>query len=146
MSTAFKGYWRISVSAKSANFYICFMSQHDNYTIPAKYRKIENLHILFWLVKDTCWCLSLKWLGITMVFPTLLVGVLICLRTRHIMSEFTHNLAVIFWIFANSYWMITEFFEWEENTKFYALIPFGLGLVTLIYYYGYYAPKMRLAD
>ncbi|HYF32921.1 MAG TPA: hypothetical protein VD993_17470 [Chitinophagaceae bacterium] len=122
------------------------MRNEELYTIPAKYRKIENLHILFWLIKDTCWCLTYKWLGITMVFPTLLVALLICWRTRHIMSEFTHNLAVIFWITANSYWMITEFFEWEESTKFYALIPFGLGLVSLAYYYVYYLPKIRLAD
>jgi hypothetical protein len=122
------------------------MYNQDNYTIPAKYRKIENLHILFWLVKDTCWCLSLKWLGITMVFPTLLVAVLICYQTRHIVSEFTHNLAVIFWICANSYWMITEFFGLEEHTKYYALIPFGLGLATLLYYYVFYAPRMKLTN
>jgi hypothetical protein len=122
------------------------MHKQDNYTIPAKFRKIENLHILFWLVKDTCWCLSFKWLGIAMVFPTLLVAVLICYQTRHIVSELTHNLAVIFWICANSYWMIAEFFELGENAKYYALIPFGLGLATLVYYYVFYAPRMRLAD
>lgn len=81
-----------------------------------------------------------------MVFPTLLVALLICWRTRHIMSEFTHNLAVIFWISANSYWMVTEFFEWEENTKYYSLIPFGLGLISLAYYYAYYLPKIKLSE
>jgi glycine/D-amino acid oxidase-like deaminating enzyme len=129
------------------NQYICPMSNQQLYSIPAKYRRMENLHILFWLVKDTCWCLSFKWLGIAMIFPTLLVAALICWRTRNLMSEFTHNLAVIFWITANSYWMITEFFGWPEETKFYALIPFGLGLVTLVYYYVFYAPRYgKLAD
>ena len=113
------------------------------YSIPAKYRRMENLHILFWLIKDTCWCLSFKWLGITMIFPTMLVAVLICWRTRHLVSEFTHNLAVIFWIGANSFWMITEFFGYDEALKFYALIPFGLGLVTLFYYYVIYAPRNK---
>ena len=122
------------------------MPDKDLYAIPAKFRRMENMHILFWLIKDTCWCLTFKWLGIAMVFPTLLIAVLICWRTRKIVSEFTHNLAVIFWITANSYWMITEFFEWEEHTKFYALIPFGLGLASLAYYYIYYIPKMRLSD
>lgn len=123
------------------------MLNDDNYTIPAKFRKIENLHILFWLVKDTCWCITLRWLGISMIFPTLLVAVLICWRTRHMMSELTHNLAVIFWITANSYWMITEFFGWKEDTKLYALIPFGLGLITLLYYYAFYLPRrIRLQD
>jgi hypothetical protein len=119
---------------------------NELYKIPAKYRRMENLHILFWLVKDTCWCISLKWLGITMIFPTLLVAVLICWRTRHMVSEFTHNLAVIFWISANSYWMITEFLNWEESTKFYALIPFGLGLITLLYYYLIYAPRLLRSE
>ena len=27
------------------------------YQIPARYRKMENMHILFWLVKDVSWCL-----------------------------------------------------------------------------------------
>lgn len=81
-----------------------------------------------------------------MVFPTLLVALLICWRTRHIMSEFTHNLAVIFWICANSFWMITEFFEFEESSKYYALIPFGLGLIVLVYYYVIYAPRAKDED
>lgn len=119
------------------------MPQQENYTIPARYRRMENLHILFWLVKDTCWCLSFRWLGITMIFPTLLVAILICWRTRHMMSELTHNLAVIFWIGANSFWMITEFFGYPESSKFYALIPFGLGLVTLFFYYVLYLPRAR---
>ncbi|HKP31529.1 MAG TPA: hypothetical protein VJT83_02340 [Chitinophagaceae bacterium] len=116
------------------------MENKDLYIIPEKYRKMENMHILFWLVKDTCWCLSFRWLGITMIFPTLLVAVLICWRTKHMMSEFSHNLAIIFWISANSLWMISEFFNWGDDFRYWALIPFGLGLATLIYYYGYYVP------
>lgn len=116
------------------------MPNQDTYSIPAKYRRMENMHILFWLVKDTCWCLSFKWLGIVMVIPTLLIAALICWRTRNIISEFTHNLAVIFWICANSFWMMTEFFGYPESTKYYALIPFGLGMAVLVYYYVFYAP------
>jgi TRAP-type C4-dicarboxylate transport system permease small subunit len=107
---------------------------------------MENLHILFWLVKDTCWCLTFRWLGIAMVFPTLLIAILICWRTRHLVSELAHNLAVIFWICANSFWMITEFFNFPESSKFYALIPFGLGLITLFYYYVIYAPRAKKFD
>lgn len=114
------------------------MENKDLYIIPEKFRKMENLHILFWLVKDTCWCLNFKWLGIVMVFPTLLVALLICWRTRRLMSEFTHNLAIIFWISANSLWMISEFFEWGDDFRYWALIPFGCGLAVLIFYYGYY--------
>jgi hypothetical protein len=109
-----------------------------HYSIPARFRRMENMHILFWLVKDTCWCLGLKWLGISMIFPTLIIAILICWRTRSMMSEFTHNIAVIFWITANSLWMILEFWELPDETRYYALIPFGLGLMPLIFYYGYY--------
>ena len=116
------------------------MENKGLYSIPEKYRKMENLHILFWLVKDTCWCLNYKWLGIVMVFPTLLVAFLICWRTRHLISEFTHNLAIIFWISANSLWMISEFFEWGDEFRYWSLIPFGCGLLPLIFYYGYYLP------
>ena len=57
-------------------------------------------------------------------------------------SELAHNLAVAFWISANSYWMISEFFEfdtviiWREFTgKHLALIPFIAGSIILLYYY-----------
>jgi len=101
------------------------------------------MHILFWLIKDTCWCLNFKWLGISMIFPTLIVAVLISWRTRKIVSELTHNLAVIFWIMANSLWMITEFFEWPDESRYYALVPFGMGLAVLVYYYGFYMPTHK---
>lgn len=115
----------------------------DLYVIPAKYRKLENLHILFWLVKDICWCLILKPLGIAMIFPTLIIAIYIAWRTRHIMAELTHNIAITLWISANSMWMIAEFLEVDEQVKPYCLIPFCLGLVVLFYYYLIYSPLQR---
>lgn len=70
-----------------------------------------------------------------MIFPTLLVGLYITWRTRNILSELVHNLAVIFWIIANSLWMIFEFMERDDVLKYYCLIPFGIGLSILIVYY-----------
>lgn len=40
------------------------------YSIPVAYRKMENLHIVFWLFKDIAWCMIWKPLGIAMIFPT----------------------------------------------------------------------------
>jgi hypothetical protein len=112
------------------------------YSIPAKYRRMENMHILFWLVKDISWCLIWKVLGMAMIFPTLIVAILISWRTRNVASELAHNLAVIFWITANSYWMISEFFGFDDlhiwgpfDGKHLALIPFLTGLVILIHFY-----------
>lgn len=73
------------------------------YSIPLKYRKMENLHIVFWLLKDIGWCLIWKPLGIAMIFPTLIIALVIAYRTRQFMSELCHNLAIAVWIMANSY-------------------------------------------
>ena len=49
----------------------------DQYIIPSRYRRMENMHIAFWLVKDISWCLIWKVLGIIMIVPTLTVANLI---------------------------------------------------------------------
>ncbi len=122
--------------------------QETTYNIPLSYRKMENLHIVFWLLKDISWCIVLKPLGIVMIFPTLIISIVIAWRTRAMMSEWCHNLAITFWIAANSYWMISEFLQFDEHAvwrgvtyKHLALIPFLLGLFTLLYYYLYWKPR-----
>jgi hypothetical protein len=115
----------------------------DIYVVPAKFRALENLHILFWLVKDICWCTGFKPLGVTMIFPTLIVAIYITWKNRHIFSELAHNLAITFWIAANSMWMIFEFLERDAQLKNYCLIPFGIGLAILLYFYLIYVPVNR---
>jgi hypothetical protein len=112
------------------------------YQIPARYRKMENMHIIFWLLKDVSWCLIWKVLGIAMIVPTLLISIIIAWRTRDLKSELAHNLAVTFWIMANSLWMISEFFGFDTmpvwqgfEGKHLSLIPFGIGIFILMYYY-----------
>jgi len=112
------------------------------YSIPARYRRLENLHIVFWLFKDISWCMIWKVLGIIMIIPTLSVAIYIAYRTRQIRSELAHNLAVAFWISANSYWMISEFFGFDDITilnnyegKHLAMIPFLAGVIILAWYY-----------
>ena len=121
------------------------MAEESNelYVIPAKFRKIENLHILFWLVKDLCWCLIFKALGIAMIFPTLIVAIWIAWRSRHIVAELTHNVAISLWIVANSMWMISEFYNIDEQVRPYCIIPFSLGILILLYYYLIYSPLQR---
>ena len=112
------------------------------YTIPARYRRLENLHIVFWLFKDISWCMIWKGLGIFMIIPTLTAAIYISYRTRQIKSELAHNLAVTLWIMANSYWMISEFFGFDEihiwegyEGKHLAMIPFIIGVIILAWYY-----------
>lgn len=45
-------------------------------------RKIENAHILLWLLKDICWVMDLKWMGTIMIIPTLVVALWITYRMR----------------------------------------------------------------
>jgi len=122
--------------------------QEQLYIIPARFRRMENMHIVFWLMKDISWCMIWKELGITMIVPTLSVAIWIAWRNREQRSELAHNLAIVFWISANAYWMISEFFEfdtliiWRNFTgKHMALIPFTIGAVILLYYYIVQRPK-----
>src|SRR5688572_12231592 len=112
------------------------------YTIPSRYRKMENMHIVFWLLKDISWCLTWKILAMLMIFPTLIISIVIAWRTRKVQSELAHNLAITFWITANSLWMISEFYGfdtmviWKQfEGKHLALIPFLIGILILAVYY-----------
>jgi hypothetical protein len=121
-----------------------------NYSIPMRYRIMENLHIVFWLFKDLAWCLVWKPLGLVMMVPTLVVSIIIAYRTRNMFSELCHNLAITIWITANSYWMISEFFEFDTNIvyrnityKHLAIIPFSIGILILAFYYLYWNPRHK---
>jgi hypothetical protein len=120
------------------------MSETSVYSIPARFRRTENLHIVFWLVKDISWAMLWKPLGITMLVPTISVAVLITWQTRHMKAELFHNLAIIFWICANGYWMIVEFF-WEDKDflRYYTAIPFSIGLLFILSYYLLILPRER---
>ena len=122
--------------------------QADFYTIPARFRRIENLHIFFWLVKDISWAMLWKPIGMFMLIPTLTVAIIITWQTRKIFSELFHNLAVVFWITANGYWMIIEFYGYDEELRMYTSIPFTIGLVFIVIYYAFILPreKRRMAE
>lgn len=122
------------------------------YAIPIRYRRMENLHIVFWLFKDIAWCMFWRPLGIAMIIPTLAIAIMISIRTRQYMSELCHNLAIVFWISANSYWMISEFLHFDTwilfddyTFKHLAIIPFVLGILTLGYYYLWWKPRHKEA-
>jgi hypothetical protein len=131
--------------------------EQENYIISIKNRKIENLHIVFWLLKDLSWCMVWKELGIMMIAPTIIISVVIAYRGRFCLSELCHNIAVTLWISANSYWMISEFVKIDTikiygdyTYKHLAIIPFILGTLPLIYYYGFKSrkpdPKFAVAN
>lgn len=97
-------------------------------------KKYDNLHIIFWLVKDSCWMLELRWLGALVMIPTIYLAIHIIFKTLRSKDVFI-NIAIFFWISANSFWMMMEFFN-DDLYKNYSLIPFSLGFVFVgIYYY-----------
>jgi hypothetical protein len=130
------------------------MRQNEaQYVIPIRYRKMENMHIVFWLFKDISWCMLWKLLGMAMIVPTLAISIVIAWRTRDMRSELAHNLAITFWISANSLWMIGEFFHFDTmpvwgqfEGKHLALIPFTIGVIILAYYYIVQKPREERAE
>ncbi len=124
--------------------------ENEVYTIPIRFRKMENLHIVFWLFKDISWCMIWRPLGIAMIFPTLFIAIIITVRTRQFMSEVCHNMAIVVWISANSYWMISEFLHFDSlpligdiTYKHLAIIPFSIGIAILGYYYIWWKPRHK---
>ncbi|MFT3825059.1 MAG: hypothetical protein QM731_14140 [Chitinophagaceae bacterium] len=117
------------------------MPEEKMYVIPERFRKVENLHIVFWLLKDICWCMLWRPLGVAMLVPTLTVAILITWQTRKLTAELYHNLAVTFWICANGYWMIVEFLGKDEHLRIFTVIPFSIGLFFIVMYYGFILPR-----
>lgn len=76
-----------------------------------------------------------------MILPTITVAIIITLKSwREKEDEFWINLAVLFWILGNSYWMLCEFFH-QEGLKNYAGFPFIAGMISVIWFY-----KIRLIN
>ncbi|SDL95306.1 hypothetical protein SAMN05421813_10438 [Daejeonella rubra] len=106
-------------------------------------RKFENLHIACWLIKDTCWVMDIRTLGIIMIFPTLFLAFYITYKFRQLLSELYHNLAVCFWIMANTIWMIGEFF-FDDTLRPYSIVFFLAGLLVILYYYLFVYRKLKV--
>jgi phosphatidylserine synthase len=79
--------------------------------------------------------LQWKVAGTIMIIPTVTVALVICWKSwKEKGDEFWINLAICFWIAANSYWMLCEF-STHENIKDYAGFPFVAGMFCVAYFY-----------
>ncbi len=122
--------------------YICIFCYLPDPMLPPRLREYENFHIVLWLMKDTCWVMDLKLMGLIMILPTVAVAIHITWISRSQLSEFFHNLAVVLWICANSVWMIGEFF-YQDTLRPYAMIFFTLGLIAVAVYYMILRPRHK---
>ncbi|MDQ3050133.1 MAG: hypothetical protein M3Q95_04535 [Bacteroidota bacterium] len=107
-----------------------------------KIREYENLHILMWLLKDTCWVMNWEFAGIIMIVPTIAVAIHITWLRRDIKSDLFHNLAVCCWISANSIWMIGEFY-FDDGLRPFATAFFVAGIASVTFYYVWVLPKSK---
>jgi hypothetical protein len=98
------------------------------------FQKIDNLHIVLWLIKDMCWVSDFKFVGVMMIIPTILVAIWIAWINRSDKSDLAHNLAVCCWICANSVWMLGEFY-YKDTTRPFAKVFFATGLVIIAAHY-----------
>jgi hypothetical protein len=98
-----------------------------------KIRKFESMHIVFWLIKDTCWMMEWKWLGAIMIVPTVSLAIYLAFKTIGT-RDFHLNVAIFFWISANSFWMLMEFFN-DNHYKNFAAVPFALGFLFVALFY-----------
>jgi hypothetical protein len=105
-------------------------------------REYENFHIVLWLLKDTCWALGWETGGMIMIVPTLIAGIYIAYRSRKVIADLFHNIAVCFWITANGIWMFGEFY-FNDGLRNYALVFFALGLIVVGFYYIFKYPKKK---
>lgn len=96
-------------------------------------RKFENYHIVLWLVKDLCWALVWRPLGVAMVIPTVGLAFYIAWKSFGDKFDFFHNVAICAWICANAIWMTGEFYDRE--TRPVAVILFCTGLAIIFYAY-----------
>lgn len=108
-------------------------------------REYENLHIALWLIKDTCWVMGFKLLGMTMIIPTLLVAIHLAWKSRKNISDLFHNIAVCLWISANGTWMTGEFF-FHDGLRPYAMIFFTAGIAVVALYYIIHYPKRKSVE
>jgi hypothetical protein len=92
---------------------------------------LETVHIPLWLIKDVCWLMTYRVLGVIVAVPTIVVAVVMAIITRKDKEKFLPNVSIAFWILANANWMFAEFFE-IENIRFYSLFPFLLGILVFI--------------
>lgn len=99
-------------------------------------RWIENLHILLWLIKDTCWALVWKPGAMLMILPTISVAFYLLYHSKHSKTELFHTAAVCMWIIANSIWMTGEFIN--HDLRMIAVVFFSIGLALLLIYYAVY--------
>lgn len=101
-------------------------------------KKLENLHVGLWLLKDASWCEEWIKVGMMVALPTVVLAIKIAYERRRDAEDLVHNIAICLWLCANVIWMIGEFF-FDDGTRAISRVFFFAGLALLI---GFYAKQV----
>lgn len=77
--------------------------------------------------------MEFKITGTIMILPTIGLAMMIVYHTWKTIDVYI-NMAILFWICANSFWMVLEFYD-HTNLKIFAAMPFILGFVFVGIFY-----------
>ncbi len=95
-----------------------------------KQQFISDLHFPLWLLKDFMWMADLPIISLILAVPAILVSLWLCMMTAG--KSLSENKMILFWLLANTNWMVSE--KFEVPTIWLAYIFFGLGLIEIIVY------------
>ena len=93
--------------------------------------QIDTWHILLWLLKDTLWVMSFKYLAIAMIIPTVLYTLYILKLNYQQKFYFFNYLAILFWLLGNSFWILNDFL-FNQKYVWVCYILFSIGIVILL--------------
>jgi hypothetical protein len=107
-------------------------------------KKLENLHVGLWLLKDASWCEEWIKVGMMVALPTLVLAMKIAWESRRDAEDLVHNIAVCLWLCANVVWMVGEFF-FDDGTRAISRVFFFSGLALLVGFYLVRAVRRQVA-
>ena len=93
--------------------------------------KFELMNSVSWLCLDACWMFSLKPLCFTLIFPTVITGLILFVGVKTISLKLA-NLGILSWSVMNIFWMCSEFFE-MKSLLYLAYGCFFLGSALISY-------------
>lgn len=95
-----------------------------------KQQFISDLHFPLWLLKDFFWMVNLPIISLILAIPAILISLWLCMMTAG--KSLGENKMILFWLLANTSWMISEKFHF--NIMWMAYVFFGIGILEVLIY------------
>ncbi len=95
-----------------------------------KQQFISDLHFPSWLLKDFFWMADMPVISLILEIPAILISLWMCMMTAG--KTLSENKMILFWLLANTSWMVSE--KFHINTMWMSYIFFGIGIIEVIIY------------